>query len=119
MIFLLAATSTPNPRMSPIAEMLGAGNPENFFTAFPIIYLIVNVLTIVVFNLGFARKLPILKLVVVYTVMFIGNLFITLLALTLPIVESLVVAAIVLWVYKLQLRRHKKDEAESEAKPSQ
>ncbi|MDQ0253865.1 positive regulator of sigma E activity [Evansella vedderi] len=102
-------TSTPAPNMTPIAELFGASNPENFITAYTALYIIVNVLTILVFNLGFARKLPILKAAIVYIMMLLGNLLLTFLAFTLPIIESLAVAAIVLGMYKLQLRRHKQE----------
>ncbi|ADU30907.1 YlaH-like family protein [Evansella cellulosilytica] len=100
----------PNPNLTPIAEWLGAGDPENFFFAFTVIYLITTALTVLVFNLGFAKKLPILKMAIVYIVMLIGNILITFLAFALPIVESLFVAALVLSVYKVQLKRHKKAE---------
>ncbi|PRO64853.1 hypothetical protein C6I21_12685 [Alkalicoccus urumqiensis] len=98
--------------MTPIAEFLGANDPENFLIAFWILYAIINILSIVVFNLGFARKLPLLKNVIVYGAMFFGNMFITFLAYTLPIIESLFIAAVILAVYKLQLRRHKQHEPE-------
>ncbi|MFA9557310.1 YlaH-like family protein [Evansella sp. AB-rgal1] len=113
-MLIAAVTNTVSPNMSPIATWLGATDPENFFFVFPILYLIVNALSIIVFNLGFARKLPILKTIVVYVVMFIGNIVITFLALTLPIIESLFVAGLVLGVYKLQLRKHKQEEATPE-----
>ncbi|WP_280769126.1 YlaH-like family protein [Salipaludibacillus daqingensis] len=116
-MILSATTGTPSPNMAPIAQWLGAQDPSNFVVAFWIMYIIINALSILVFNLGFARKLPILKNVVIYGVMFFGNMFITLLALTLPIIESLFIAALVLGVYKLQLRRHKQEQA-SEDSPS-
>lgn len=100
------------PDMTPLAEFLGAGNPENFLTAFWILYILINVLSIVVFNLGFARKLPLLKNVVIYAVMLFINMFITFLAFTLPIIESLFLAAVVLGIYKLQLKRHKREKEE-------
>ncbi|WP_096189272.1 YlaH-like family protein [Evansella halocellulosilytica] len=113
-MFLATSTLESAPNMTPIAEWLGATNPENFLFAFTVLYIMTNVLTIIVFNLGFARKLPILKTVIVYVMMLFGNIFITFLALTLPIIESLFVAALVLGVYKLQLRRHKKEELAEE-----
>ncbi|SES39555.1 YlaH-like family protein [Salipaludibacillus aurantiacus] len=102
------------PDMTPIAQWLGATDPENFLFAFVIMYIIINALSILVFNLGFARKLPVLKNVVIYAVMFFGNIFITFLALSLPIIESLFIAALVLGIYKFQLKRHKNDEQKSE-----
>ncbi|WP_078595433.1 YlaH-like family protein [Evansella clarkii] len=98
------------PNMSPMAELVGATDPENFLFAYVVLYIILNVITIVVFNLGFARKLPVLKLAVVYILMLFGNIFMTFLALSLPIIESLFVAALILGVYKIQLKRYKKEE---------
>lgn len=101
----------PTPNFSTLAEALGAGNPEQFLFTFSILYLIVVVLTIIVYNLGFARKLPILKTVVVYFVLLFGSIFITFLALTLPIVESLLIAIAVLGIYKYRLNKEKKAQA--------
>lgn len=112
-MIVASINTTSAPNMTPIAEWLGATNPENFLVAFVALYIIVNVLTILVFNLGFARKLPVLKTIVVYVMMLFGNIFLTFLALTLPIIESLAVAAIVLGLYKLQLRRHKQESSEA------
>ncbi|MFC4735474.1 YlaH-like family protein [Bacillus daqingensis] len=108
--------AAPAPSMTPLAEFLGASDPENFLTAFLVLYVLTNALSIIVFNLGFARKLPLLKNVVIYALMLFGNIFITFLAFTLPIIESLFIAGLVLGIYKLQLRRHKKDE---EAQPEE
>lgn len=98
------------PNLTIVANLLGFGNPENFFSNFPILYLIVCILTILVYNLGFARKLPILKLVIVYIALFLGNFLITFLALTLPIVEALIVAVVVLGIYKVRLKMNKREE---------
>ncbi|SDY77859.1 YlaH-like protein [Evansella caseinilytica] len=98
------------PRMTPIAQWLGATDPENFVFAYTMLYIILNILTVIVFNLGFARKLVFLKTVMVYILMLIGNVAITFLAFSLPIIESLFVAAVVLGIYKIQLRRHKQEE---------
>ncbi len=99
------------PNFSTLAEALGAGNPEQFLYAFSILYLVVVVLTVVVYNLGFARKLPILKQVVVYIALLFGSIFTTLLALRLPVVESLLIATFVLGAYKFRMYREKKEKA--------
>lgn len=113
-MFFAANTGKPSVDVSPIAQLLGAGDPNNFVMAFWVMYIIVNALSILVFNLGFARKLPLLKNVVIYVLMFIGNMFMTLLALTLPIIESLFIATLVLGIYKLQLKRHKQEQENDE-----
>lgn len=99
------------PNFSTLAEVLGAGNPEQFLFAFSMLYVIVVALTIIVYNLGFARKLPILKSAVVYIALLFGSIFITLLALRLPVVESLVIAALVLGAYKYRLYKEKRESA--------
>lgn len=108
---MTASERVPTPNFSTLAEALGAGNPEQFFFSFSILYLIVVVLTVIVYNLGFARKLPILKTVVVYFVLLFGSIFITFLALTLPVVESLLIAIFVLGVYKYRFHKEKKAQA--------
>lgn len=109
-MLLAANNGTASPNMTPLAELLGASDPENFLTVFWILYIIINVLSIIVFNLGFARKLPLLKNIVIYAVMLFGNMFITFFAFTLPIIESLFLAGLVLGIYKFQLKRHKRNE---------
>ncbi|PYZ97846.1 hypothetical protein CR205_04430 [Alteribacter lacisalsi] len=97
--------------VSPIAQFLGGSNPENFAIVFPILYVIVTVLTILVFNLGFSRKLPLFKNIIVYTVMLIGNVLLTVLALFLPMAESLIVAAVVLGIYRFRMKgRHSENQ---------
>ncbi|UTR15229.1 YlaH-like family protein [Salipaludibacillus sp. LMS25] len=107
MLTVLVA-NTVSPKLTPIAEWLGAQDTDNAVFAFWIMYIIVNVLSVIVFNLGFARKLPLLKNVIIYGLMFFGNMFMTFLAFALPIIESLFIAALVLGIYKLQLRRHQR-----------
>ncbi|TMW73049.1 YlaH-like family protein [Alteribacter natronophilus] len=106
MLYTAAAQQT-NFNVSPMADFIGGSNPENFAFVFPVLYLIVTVLSIIVFNLGFARKLPLLKNIIVYTVMIIGNILLTVLAIFLPIAESLIVAALVLGIYRLRMKQRR------------
>jgi hypothetical protein len=70
-----------------------------------ILYGIIVSLTILVYHLGFAKKLPILKMVFIYAMLLAGCLLLQILAIfSLPIVESLAVAALILIVYKVRLR---------------
>ncbi|MGY4689677.1 YlaH-like family protein [Salibacterium sp. K-3] len=87
---------------------------EEPITGFWLLYAAVVIMCIIVYNLGFARKLPILKNAVVYTVMLIGALPLTIFAFGMPVVESLMAAAVVLGIYKIRLRRHKKEKKEEE-----
>ncbi|MED4883620.1 YlaH-like family protein [Bacillus smithii] len=74
-------------------------------------FVIIIVLSILVYNLGFARKLSFGKNFVIYVLMIMGSFILLILSYQLPVVESLFVAAIVLGIYRI--RRNKK-EAESE-----
>lgn len=77
--------------------------------AFWLLYATVVALCIVVYQLGFARKLPVLKSAVVYVMMVIGCFVLTIFAMRFPVVESLMVIAIVFGGYKLRLYRAKKN----------
>ncbi|MCA0969417.1 YlaH-like family protein [Halobacillus litoralis] len=78
------------------------------FRSFMLLYLTTVVLTIITFKLGFARKLPMLKAVVVYSVLIIGTFLLTLiLGLNLPLPESIAVAAVILGIYRLRLHRER------------
>ncbi|KEK25884.1 YlaH-like family protein [Bacillus gaemokensis] len=65
------------------------------------------ILSALVYNLGFARKLSLLKNVVIYVVLAIGCTVLTFFGVFLPVGEGLVVAAIVLGIYRLRLRQAK------------
>ncbi|MGL4820721.1 MAG: YlaH-like family protein [Bacilli bacterium] len=62
------------------------------------------VLCIVVYQLGFAKKLPLLKNMIVYVALFFGSTILTLLSTFLPIAEGLVGALIVLLLYRIRHR---------------
>ncbi|MFC5712329.1 YlaH-like family protein [Thalassorhabdus alkalitolerans] len=83
---------------------------ENPVFGFWALYAAVVITCILVFNLGFARKLPILKNVIVYAALLAGALPLTIFAIGMPIVESLLIAAAVLGTYKIRLRAHKKEQ---------
>ncbi|WP_110929290.1 YlaH-like family protein [Bacillus massiliglaciei] len=73
------------------------------------LYITVFVLCIIVYQLGFAKKLPLLKNVVIYAVMAFGCTFLCFLAVFLPMAEALLIAAAVLGIYRLRLRQSKKE----------
>ncbi|WP_163530327.1 YlaH-like family protein [Halobacillus ihumii] len=78
------------------------------FRSFFLLYLTVVVLAIVTFKLGFARKLPLAKSIVVYAVLVVGTFILTLiLGLNLPIAESLMVAALILGTYRVRLHKER------------
>ncbi|ARK31152.1 YlaH-like family protein [Halalkalibacter krulwichiae] len=74
-------------------------------------FLAVVVLTIIVFNLGFARELPILKKVIVYIMLFIGSFVMWFLefAFGAPIIAVLIISGIILGLYRFRLHRHRKE----------
>ncbi|MFD1705750.1 YlaH-like family protein [Siminovitchia sediminis] len=65
-------------------------------------------LCILVYKLGFAKKLPLLKSAIIYIFMFVGCTMLTFLAIFLPIAEGLVIAALILIIYKIRLNKEKK-----------
>ncbi|WEG11713.1 YlaH-like family protein [Pullulanibacillus sp. KACC 23026] len=73
-----------------------------------ILYLTIVALSIVVYKLGFARKLPPLKSLIIYVLLLFGCIIMTILALQLPIVGALTIAAVVLIIYKLRLYQSKR-----------
>ncbi|MEG0385936.1 MAG: YlaH-like family protein [Solibacillus sp.] len=76
-------------------------------------FLIVFLMSAIVYKLGFAKKLSIGRNVVIYTFLFVGCIVLTFLALFLPMIEGLIVAALILIVYKSRLWREKREEAKS------
>ncbi|AEH48734.1 YlaH-like family protein [Parageobacillus thermoglucosidasius] len=75
-----------------------------------LLYITVFVLSAIVYRLGFARKLPLLKNVIIYVLLALGCTILTFFAVFLPVAEGLVVAALVLIIYKLRLYQSKKHE---------
>jgi|GEM_PF-3530967 len=78
-------------------------SPE-IFPAFLTLYLVIFVLSAIVYKLGFARKLPILKSLVVYISLAFGCIFLTLLGTGLPIPESLLLSILILVIVRFRTR---------------
>lgn len=74
------------------------------------LYLTIFGLCIVVYQLGFAKKLPLLKNIVIYVIMALGCTILCFFGVFLPMAEGLIIAVIVLAIYKLRLRNIKKEE---------
>jgi predicted membrane channel-forming protein YqfA (hemolysin III family) len=81
---------------------------ENSDLGMWMLYLTIVALCIVVFKLGFAQKLPILKSLVVYLFLIMGCTILTFFAVFLPITEGLVVAALILIIYKVRRLNYSK-----------
>ncbi|USK36225.1 YlaH-like family protein [Bacillus sp. F19] len=78
-----------------------------------ILYLVILGLSIVVFKLGFAKKLPLLKAIVIYLFLMFGCTVLTFLGAFLPVAEGLIVAALILIIYKIRLHQSKKAERDA------
>ncbi|ENQ3079435.1 TPA: YlaH-like family protein [Bacillus pseudomycoides] len=96
-------------RMSFFARLYNVDtNPE---VGMWLLYGTIIIFSIIVYNLGFSRKLSLLKNVVIYTVLVLGCTILTFFAVFLPVGEGLVVAIIILGIYKLRLRQAKYSKA--------
>lgn len=80
---------------------------ENSDLGMWLLYITILFLSILVFKLGFAQKLPLLKSIIIYLFLIFGCTFLSFLGIFLPIAEGLVVAALILIIYKVRLYRHK------------
>lgn len=77
-------------------------------------YILNLIFGIISFKLGFARELPLLKMIIVYILLFIGFYVITIFSvLGLPMTESLIIISIVLAIYRFRLHRERKEKQET------
>jgi len=76
-------------------------------------YLYIVILAAIVYKLGFAKKLPLLKNIVIYICLLIGCFVMLIFSYALPIAEGLAGAAVLLIIYKIRLHQTKKDQAEA------
>lgn len=72
-------------------------------------------LAIIVYKLGFAQKLSFVKSFIVYLFLVLGSTILTFFGAFLPIAEGLVVAAIILIIYKLRLHQQKQGQQKRSA----
>jgi hypothetical protein len=86
---------------------------ENTFNIFYVLNLIFGVIA---YKLGFARKLSLLKNIVVYILLAIGMFIITLFSSIggYPITESLIVISAVLGIYRYRLHKERKEGANTQ-----
>mgnify|MGYP003520471996 CR=1 FL=1 len=114
-LVLLATVSTNETdyvmnRMSGITRYLYENLP-NYDVAGYATFVLVFLLSALVYKLGFAHKLPLGKNILIYTFLFLGCIVLTFLALFLPMIEGLIVAALILIVYKSRMWREKREQA--------
>lgn len=78
---------------------------EHIFWTFYVLNLI---LASVAYKLGFARKLPLLKSVLVYVMLAIGNFILTIASIVkYPITEILLIMVVILGIYRFRLHRER------------
>ncbi|PSL27730.1 YlaH-like protein [Planomicrobium soli] len=100
-------------RMYPLARFLYETMP-NFEIAGYALFAVIFLLSAFVYKLGFAKKLSIGQNAVIALFLLVGGLGLTFLALFLPVVEGLVIAALILILYKIRLWREKRENAASQ-----
>ncbi|MEK5039696.1 YlaH-like family protein [Sporosarcina sp. FSL K6-3457] len=98
-------------RMSGIARIIYEVMPS-YTAAGYVLLALVFLMSAIVYKLGFAKKLPILQNILIYIFLFIGCLVLTFLAFFLPIVEGLIVAALILIIYRVRrMNEYKKEDS--------
>lgn len=97
--------------MYPVARVLYLNLPIE--VAGYALFAIILLLSAFVYKLGFAKKLPLGKNIVIGLFLAAGGLGLTFLAFFLPVVEGLVIAALILILYKIRLWREKRENAAS------
>lgn len=118
--FIQASVSTDETtrvynRMSGITRYIYENMP-NYDAAGYVVFILVFILSAIVFKLGFARELPLLKNIIIYIFLFGGCIMLTFFAFFLPMIEGLMVAALILVVYKSRMWREKREEKKALAK---
>lgn len=94
-------------RMGGVTRYLYENMPSYESAGF-VVFLLVFVLCAIVYKLGFAREgLLWWKSLIIYIFLFLGCIILTFLALFLPMIEGLIIAAIILIIYKLRLKFEK------------
>lgn len=82
------------------------GTSINLFWVF---YVLNFIFGLIAYKLGFAKKLPLMKSVIVYILFAIGVFIITIFSIfKLPITESLIIISIVLAIYRFRLHNQRK-----------
>jgi hypothetical protein len=76
-------------------------------------YFYIVILSAIVYKLGFAKKLPLLKNIVIFICLLIGCFLMLFFSYALPIAEGLAGAALLLIIYKIRLHQTKKHQAEA------
>ncbi len=97
--------------MSGISRLVYEILPSSKVAGYVLLALIF-LMSAIVYKLGFAKKLRPVQNIMIYTFLFIGCIVLTFLALFLPIVEGLIVAALILIIYRVRrMNEYKKEDS--------
>ncbi|MFC0189041.1 YlaH-like family protein [Fictibacillus aquaticus] len=96
---------------SSIALLLGIDNDAT--TGFWLLYAVIVILCVIVYKLGFAKKLPLAKSLFIYVLLLIGCFPLAILGIGLPVAEGLIVSAVFLGAYRYRLYKSKKKELDA------
>ena len=100
-------------RMSAISRFIYETMPSSKSAGY-VLLAVIFLLSALVFKLGFARDLKLLQTILIYVFLFVGCLILTFLAFFLPIVEGLIVAALILIIYRVRrMNEYKGDKKDS------
>lgn len=105
-------TAEAYKKMAGITRFLYENLP-NYDIAGYVLFALVFLLSALVYKLGFAKKLKLAQNIVIYIFLFLGCIVLTFFALYLPMVEGLIVAALILIIYKTRLWREKREEQQA------
>ena len=86
-----------------------AGNADYTIPGY-ITFFTIFLLCAIVYKLGFAKQIKLWQNVVIYTFLFFGCMLLTFFAFFLPMIEGLIVAALILIVYKGRMKLEKREE---------
>jgi len=99
-------------RMAGITRFLYENLPSYEIAGY-VVFILVFALSALVYKLGFAKKLKLSQNIIIYAFLFLGCIMLTFFALFLPMIEGLIVAALILIVYKTRLWREKREEQQA------
>lgn len=93
-----------------IVEHYGTENTFNIF------FILNYIFGVIAYKLGFARKLPILKNIVVYIMLAVGMFILSLFSSIggYPITESLIIISLILGIYRYRLHKERKGRANTQ-----
>lgn len=86
-------------------------NGPNIELGFLLFYLTIAFLLAISYKLGFAKKLPVLKSVLVYIILCIGAIVIAFMGMGMPMAESLLIIVAILATYRFRMYKDRKRKA--------